>query len=151
MDANFVSRYHDRMKADPRVALMSNIKAPFGKWDALFSRYEYPFSTFFLEIIFFTQFERASNIPCQGWVQRTHQNCLGFWRFVCMQLTFLCIDHIYQSDQPNIHLVGVGFFPGCSYFLRSRFKRRRSPYQETPVYKVLFSNLSITQKNDILF
>ena len=41
MDANFVSRYHNRIKADPGVALMSNIKAPFGKWDALFSRYEY--------------------------------------------------------------------------------------------------------------
>ena len=42
MDFNFVSRYHNRIKADPGVALMSNIKAPFGKWDALFSRYEYP-------------------------------------------------------------------------------------------------------------
>ena len=35
--------YHNyRVEADPRVALMSTIKVPFGKWDALFSRYAYP-------------------------------------------------------------------------------------------------------------
>ena len=59
MPAYVVSPYHDRDKADPRAALMSNIKAPFGKWDALFSRYAYrpSTSTFFLDIIFFTQSE----------------------------------------------------------------------------------------------
>ena len=46
-DAYFVSPYHYyRIEADPRVALMSNTKAPFGKWDSLFSRYAYPLHHF---------------------------------------------------------------------------------------------------------
>ena len=42
-----------------------------------------------------------------------------------------------QHHRAIIHLAGVDLIPGGFYFIRSRFKRRRDPYQGTPVYKVL--------------
>ena len=47
------------------------------------------------------------------------------------------------------HLAGVDLIPGGYYFIRSRFKRVRDPYQETPVYEVIIITKFPLQKMNL--
>ena len=50
-----------------------------------------------------------------------------------------------HPNNPLIYSVGVAQISGGSFFLRSRFKRLRSPFQDTPVYMVTStSNYMVT-------
>ena len=126
----YASLCKNRAGVDPRVELVPNVKPLFGKWDALLSRYWS--NSLFGELshfLYVLQNERASYIPHKGWAPWPHQDCFGIQRYIWDMMS-------PHPNNPLIYSVGVAQISGGSFFLRSRFKRLRSPFQDTPVYMV---------------